>query len=775
MKLMGHYGLLFLVFWPFSAAFISYLIGRWNKQYRDYFANLAVFLEFAAAIIMAFSASNEHPPVFQWLGFMGFRIYLTIDGFRCIYAVITSLMWLMTTLYSREYFAHYRNRNRYYFFMLLTLGGTMGVFLSADLITTFLFFEMMSFTSYVMVPHDERPAAILASKTYMAVAVIGGLAMLFGIFIINHQLGTVEIGKLYYAAREFEGNRFMLYLAAAFMLVGFGGKAGMYPIHIWLPNAHPVAPAPASALLSGVLTKTGIYGIIIVSIFLFYNDPNWGMVMLVIGVLGMFTGAFLALFSIDLKRTLACSSVSQIGFIIVGVAMQVILRANMADYDTSRYSIMPIQGTILHMMNHSLIKLVLFIMAGVVYMNLHQLDLNKVRGFGRGKPLFTFAFLMGVMGIIGIPFWNGYVSKTLLHESIVYHIHYFYNYTTVSRFFQVVESIFTLTGGLTTAYMIKIFTCVCIEKNQFNQEKLTALNKKYISPVSGAVLFICALLLPILGFRPYVFMIPIANFAKDFMRASSEYEVHFFAWANVRGAVASLGIGATIYLFVVRGILMKKDEEGRSVYVNLWPKFIDIENKVYKPLLLGLLPFIGAFVARSIGNFITLVSSLGFRAFMAFRNFWLVFAPARTGVKAAKLQADFEKFYQGLPNVNAVNMREGYEKMLREFSDIHTDYLHTGYEKITQKASDVHLDAEHLHSGYDKIREKSPHINVDKYREIYEKIRVKPANFMERIFGSIAGTRFGFMKSVVNSLAYSLLLFLIGALVIFIVVFLLSS
>ena len=173
MTLTGHPGLFFLVFLPIVGSFYSYYLGRSNKEGRDYFANAITVVTFVLMIYMAFSASNEHPPTFEWSGFMGFRIFLKLDGLRCIYGIITSFMWMMTTFFSKEYFAHYHNRNRYYFFMLLTFGATLGVFFSADLITTFIFFEVMSMTSYVMVLHDERPAALEASRTYMAVAVIG--------------------------------------------------------------------------------------------------------------------------------------------------------------------------------------------------------------------------------------------------------------------------------------------------------------------------------------------------------------------------------------------------------------------------------------------------------------------------------------------------------------------------------------------------------------------------------------------------------------------------
>ena len=750
MEITGHYGLLILVLWPFVSAFISYAIGRKSKPGRDVFLILATAVEFAAVILMASTTNNEHPHVFEWTGFMGSRILLQMDGLRCIYAVITAFMWLITTVFSKEYFAHYRNRNRYYFFMLLTLGGTMGVFLSGDLITTFLFFEMMSFTSYVMVLHDEKPAAIVASKTYMAVAVIGGLAMIFGIFIVNAQLHTTEIGALYDAMHHFEGDKRMLYLAAAFMLVGFGGKAGMYPLHIWLPNAHPVAPAPASALLSGVLTKTGIYGIIIMSVLMFAHDASWGMVMLIIGVLGMFTGAFLALFSIDLKRTLACSSVSQIGFIIVGIGMQGILGEENA---------LAVRGTMLHMVNHSLIKLVLFIMAGVVYVNLHQLDLNKVRGFGRGKPLFTFIFLMGVMGIIGIPFWNGYISKTMLHESIVEQIWLYPEYSSMSTFFQIVESIFTLTGGLTTAYMIKIFTCVCIEKNQFNQEKLTGLNKKYITRAGAAVLLLSALILPVLGFSPYTFMIPISKFAQEFMRGEDPaHAVEFFAWANVRGAVASLSIGAIIYTFVVRGCLMAKDEENRSIYINAWPKAIDIEQRVYRPLLLTVLPFIGAFAARFAGSALAAVSSVGYRGFTAFRNF-AQNEPLTFDIDKAR--SSYQKTSSGIYASIGKLFERGedglYEKTRSGISNFFGRLRGSREDNILLKIS----------SGISGFFGRLWGSGED---NVYLKIRSGISGFFLRIWGRQSDVGFELFKTVLNSLGYSLLLLLTGMIIVLVVI-----
>ena len=295
-----------------------------------------------------------------------------------MYGMIAAFMWFMSTLFSREYLSHYRNRNRYYLFLLVTLGATEGVFLSADFYTTFIFFEIMSLTSYVWVAHDEKREALRAAGTYLAVAVIGGLVMLMGIFLLYDVTGTLffdELTGLYnvygaaandlqtaavtqkWGAGTVSASSAMtqLWIAGFCLLFGFGAKAGAFPLHIWLPKAHPVAPAPASALLSGILTKAGMYGILILTAYLFLGNTAWSSMILLLGVCTMVVGAVLALFSVDLKRTLACSSVSQIGFILVGVGMSGLMGAE---------NLIAVRGSLLHMVNHSLIKLTLFMAAG---------------------------------------------------------------------------------------------------------------------------------------------------------------------------------------------------------------------------------------------------------------------------------------------------------------------------------------------------------------------------------------------------------------------------
>lgn len=507
--------------------------------------------------------------------FCGFGLHLRLDGFRLIYTLMAVLMWSVSGVFSREYMAHYEKKLRYYVFFWITFLATVGVFLSEDLYTTFIFFEIMSFTSYVWVAFDEKKESLRAAETYLAVAVIGGMVMLMGLFLLYNLLGTLDMDQLSSAAAAAaeQGQQMRLYAAGILLLFGFGAKAGCFPLHIWLPKAHPVAPAPASALLSGILTKTGVFGIIVVSCRIFGGDASWGLLITGLGLITMFLGALLAVFSVNLKRTLACSSVSQIGFILVGVGMCGMLAS--AGENPS----IAARGAFLHMVNHSLFKLVLFLCAGAVFMNLHQLDLDQIRGFGRKKPALTGYFLMGALGIGGIPGWSGYVSKTLLHESIVE----YQGLTGSPALWRAAEWVFLITGGMTVSYMLKLFFTIFVEKNadEKRQAEFDAMEGQYMKSASSLALAVPAGMILLMGLLPHVIMDPLADLGQAFFLAEGmEHKVSYFSFSNLKGGLISIGIGIALYVLVIRRWLM----------TDRWPKALDLEELVYRPILQGLLP-----------------------------------------------------------------------------------------------------------------------------------------------------------------------------------------
>lgn len=592
-----------VVFGPMAAGLLSYMLGRFHKNLRSRFADAATGIVFSISLRLflqmlsqgggAAAVRADIPEI------CGMGLHFTLDGFRALYGMIAAFMWFMSTLFSKEYLSHYRNRNRYYLFLLVTLGATEGVFFSADFYTTFLFFEIMSFTSYVWVAHDERKESLRAAATYLAVAVIGGLAMLMGIFLLYDVTGTLFFDELIDACRVYGADApsamGQMWIAGICMLVGFGAKAGAFPLHIWLPKAHPVAPAPASALLSGILTKAGMYGILILTAYLFLGSALWGSLLLLLGVCTMTLGAVLALFSVDLKRTLACSSVSQIGFILVGVGASGLLGAE---------NLGAVRGSLLHMVNHSLIKLTLFLAAGVVFMHTHKLNLNEIRGFGRRKPLLGYIFLMGALGIAGVPLWNGYISKTLLHESIVEYTALVQEGTLPALFgvgtLHAFEWAFLVSGGLTAAYMTKLYVALFMEKNADPavQKEFDALNGQYMNKVSAAALTLSATLLPLMGLFPHVAMDGLAGMGQGFMNVEeASLAVSYFSPASLKGAAISLAIGAAVYLIVVRLWMMRPADPSKA-YINRWNNYLDLEDRIYRPLLLQFLPFVFGVLCR---------------------------------------------------------------------------------------------------------------------------------------------------------------------------------
>ena len=416
-----------------------------------------------------------------------------------------------------------------------------------------------------------------AGQTYLAIAILGGMTMLMGLMMLYAKTGTLQFEGMRAAITTMSLEE--LYLPGALILAGFGAKAGMYPLHVWLPKAHPVAPAPASALLSGVLTKVGIYGILVVSTRLFLGDAQWGNLLLLIGIINMFLGALLALFSIDLKRTLACSSMSQIGFILFGVGMQGLLGAHNA---------LAAQGTVLHMLNHSLIKLVLFMAAGVVYLNTHKLDLNEVRGYGRKKPGLLLIFLVGAASISGIPFFSGYASKTLLHESIVEYIDHLHALGQSAFIYQVAEWLFVITGGLTFCYMLKLFITLFIDKHPTKQAEFDKMGPS-MSPLSSFALGGSALLMFVIGLYPEGILTNLANSSLPFLYAHEPaHEVVFLHMVNLVGGGKSLLLGIIFFFTAVRMGLMKRDEAGHAIHVNRWPGWLDLEDRLYRPLVTAL-------------------------------------------------------------------------------------------------------------------------------------------------------------------------------------------
>ena len=577
-----------LLLFPFFSALVCYLTGRFFRLAGAY-AIFAALVQLGAMAAVGGFLWREGGTL-ELPGLLGLGLNFSMTGLQFLLCMLACLLWMGSTLAAREQLVAYGRVERYHLFSFLTLGGILGVFMSADLYTLLIFFEIMSFSSWPLVQHSGTKEARRAADSYLAFAVFGGLSTLMGLFLLYSLTGTLRFGELAGAAAPWQGSA-ALYTAGALTAAGFASKAAVWPLHTWLPTAHPAAPAPASALLSGIITKAGMYGLIFLAAGLFAADYGWGMATLLLGTVTMLTGAVLALFSVNLKRTLACSSMSQIGFILVGLGMQGLLGEENG---------IAVAGLTLHICNHALFKLCLFVSAGVVAAQIHHLKLDEIQGFGRGKPLLMFSFGMGALGLMGMPLFSGYISKTLLHESIVEYLHLLEHDGLPTGLFTVLEWLFLIAGGLTAAYMTRLFICLFVEKNADPtlQADFDSRNGRYMKPLTGAVLCLGGLTVAVLGMTPHLTMDRIAGLANGFFSSHGlAHAISYFSWVNLKGSLISLAIGGAVYLLIARPLLSRARPDGGRRYPDLWPTALDLEEKLYRPLL-GCLAFWGAFAAR---------------------------------------------------------------------------------------------------------------------------------------------------------------------------------
>lgn len=625
--------LLLLVLWPFVGSLGVLLAGKRSESCRT-IHNTALAVTVVEAVLLGGAvilyAASPDCNMFVLPCVEGFGLNFIFDGFRIVYCSVTVFMWVWSTAISKEYFGDGANLIRFYGLSMWTFAATVGVFISGDMITTFTFFEIMSLASYAFVAHTEKKESLRAAETYLAVAVIGGLIMLMGVLMLNYRVGTLTYTELSAACSDIFKNGDAtavrdMYVAGALILLGFGAKAGMFPLHIWLPKAHPVAPAPASALLSGVLTKSGIFGVLVLCIEIFKESFGFGLAVVLLGVITMLIGALLAVFSTDLKRTLACSSVSQIGFILIGIGLIPLL---------GEECLLAKLGGMLYMVNHSMFKLTLFLCAAAIYMKCHMLNLNDIRGYGKNMPVLKVLFLIGALGISGVPLLSGYVSKTLIHEGIVEYIEMAGSFRGL---FKTVEILFLVSGGMTFSYMLKLFHAIFVDEPEKDckyagKDKSISL-LSYISIAAPALLIIVFGVVPKLFYGKLGLLMADNTFCASFSAEQLEHlaKLKIFSLENLKGSLISLGLGLVFYT-MIRLFLTEGDRRKAPVYVNRWPKWLDLEELVYRPLLCGFFPWlfktVGAFIAKDmlvgIWKFIMWLSKTvaDFAAVKLLKNVW---------------------------------------------------------------------------------------------------------------------------------------------------------
>ncbi len=386
-----------IIFVPIISGFILFFFPEKLYPYKEHIC-IGVTGLFFLLVLSMYPAIREGKillGIFQYFSFP-LSVSFKVDQLTFFLGVFFSFVWFMAACYSPGYMAHEHKKERYYAFFLLAEGGCMGTIFAGDLLGLFLFFEFMALTTYVLIAHEETPVTMFAGAKYLYMTVGGGLSVFFGLLTMFYLTGSVTFTR---PGLITEPSGLATAAFAAFM-IGFGLKAGMFPVHVWLPDAHPAAPSPVSAALSGIMLKTGIYGMIRV-IFNVYSpefikNANWDSVMLVIAAITILLGSAMALLQDDLKRRLAYSSIAQIGYIILGVFL---------------LSEQGLTGGLYHLFTHAFMKGLLFLCAGAIIVQTGIRNISRMKGIGLKMPLTMIFFTIASLTMVGIPPFNGFISK----------------------------------------------------------------------------------------------------------------------------------------------------------------------------------------------------------------------------------------------------------------------------------------------------------------------------------------------------------------------------
>lgn len=542
----------------------------------------AIFQKRLGLVNLFFTTVSLVSVAVAWFGYDGSTVRVSLPDFLYIglefelnsltvfFALLFACAWVAASVYSIKYMEHEQSPGRFYAFLQLTLTGCLGVVLAADLLTLFLFFELMTLCSWVLVIHKEDKPAMDAGNLYLYLGVIGGLILLMGIFLLYNATGSTAFSAI--PEMVSANSRLVLAMGICF-LIGFGIKAGIAPLHIWLPKAHPVAPTPASALLSGIMIKTGAYGLFRVFYAILAPAGNkgfagsfFGWTFLWLGLITMFMGAFLALQQRQAKRTLAYSSVSQIGYIVMG------LGAALLPFGKDLYGF---SGMLFHILNHAVFKTTLFMSVGALYVYTHTLDYDGLGGLLRKYPVLTASFILAALGITGMPGLNGYASKTFLHHALTDLYHY---YPTWHLW--LAEKIFIVASALTICYFIKLFW------NIFMGERDWSHLPDKMAPSLQLPVALGGLTVAAIGLFPHkvvgVIIVPAME-TMGFDHHALEYVAHInvWNWHDIFGMVITAAVAGGILLIVKK---FKIDSVG-------FPSWLSVEKLVYLPLARGFLLF----------------------------------------------------------------------------------------------------------------------------------------------------------------------------------------
>jgi len=559
-----------VVLFPLAAALFVLLAGRRSKAWAGYLAAASSVVTFGL-VLSLYPLVQQGVVEFRFVELMRLGLLFRVDLLGFIFAFLVALAWMLVLLYATAYMEVEKNTHLYYIFSLITLGSCLGVMVTGDLVSLFLFFEMMTFSSYVLVIGRLDKEAMIAGTFYLFLGVAGGLVLLFGIFSLFSVAQTVEIMPLMqYLAAEADPLVSPGVIFSCFF-IGFGIKAGVVPLHLWMPRAYAGAPAVVNALSSGAMIKAGIYGILrtLLMVFsppslemeaLFQFAMSAGYVVMWLGLLTMVAGAVMALWQENIMKLLAYSSISQVGYMVTGLGA--------AAYLFQAEEAMGFSGAVLHAFNHTLFKVAFFLIVGIIFFRTGQLEMKKLGGLAKKMPLLTGFFILSVLAIAGIPGLNGYISKTLIHDALLE------AYKLYGGFhLDFAEKVFKVGSALTLCYYLKFFQGVFLGPEPGGK------TRRKIPWLLYLPLGVLSLLMIVVGLAPNRvvegFVLAATRgftFAPDGIQHIVGF--HFFdfypLWASGQVVLLALALYLPLYYW--------------KIYERPFPRWFSVEYLVFAPL-----------------------------------------------------------------------------------------------------------------------------------------------------------------------------------------------
>lgn len=385
---------------PLAGAFLLPLIGKKIRWTPDVFGSLFTL---ALLVMSVFSVVIVHKYGVLVYSLGGWKapvgIAMVLDGLTSFMLVTVNVIAFLVAVFSVNYMERYTSKTKFYTLFLLMVAGMNGVVITGDMFNLFVFLEIASVASYALVAFGTEKHELEAAFKYAVMSTVGSLFILLGIVFLYSFTSTLNMADMARVLAE-KGNANITLLVTVFFVMGFGLKAALVPFHAWLPDAHPSAPAPISAMLSGVLIKSlGVYALCRVLFNVLGMTPQVSEILMFLGALSMVIGVFLAIGQWDFKRLLAYHSISQIGYVILGIGLGTPLG---------------ILGGLFHLFNHSVFKSLLFLNSGAVEYSTGTRDLKKMGGLSEKMPVTSTTSLVASMSIAGIPPFNGFWSKLII-------------------------------------------------------------------------------------------------------------------------------------------------------------------------------------------------------------------------------------------------------------------------------------------------------------------------------------------------------------------------